>query len=330
MAPGPALTQPGEMDVIARLPAEQSGVISRRQVLAHGGRPADIQRALRRRELVRLLPGVFVDHTGEPTWVQRAWGGVLFYEPAVLAGMSALRAAAGPGWRRHSDHWPIEVAVDLSRSVRPIAGYRPRRRAHLDEHALWNIGPPRLRVEQATLDVASTRATDLEAVAVLADIVQQRRTTALRLIGALDAHGRIARRAWLSDVLHDIAEGTCSVLEHGYLQQVERAHGLPPASRQQSPDTGPRVYRDVLYAEYDQAVELDGRLFHDSADDRDADLDRDLDAAVARLGTVRLGWGQVFGRPCRTAARIAGLLQVRGWRGSPTPCGPKCDLRRPR
>ena len=93
-----------------------------------------------------------------------------------------------------------------------------------------------------------------------------------------------------------------------------------------TPGAGPRIYRDVSYPAYDQVVELDGRLFHDSALDRDADLDRDLDAAVDRLGTVRLGWGQVFGRPCRTAARVALLLQYRGWPGSPTPCGPECDL----
>ena len=100
-------------------------MVSRRQVLAQGGSPADIERALRRREWVRLLPGVFVDHTGKPTWLQRAWAGVLFYEPAALAGMSALRAVAGPGWRRHPDHRPIEIVVDVSRTVRPTDGYRP-------------------------------------------------------------------------------------------------------------------------------------------------------------------------------------------------------------
>jgi hypothetical protein len=61
------------VDEIARLLAQQSGVISRRQVLAHGGCPADIDRALRRLERVRMLPGVFVDRTGRPTWLQRAW-----------------------------------------------------------------------------------------------------------------------------------------------------------------------------------------------------------------------------------------------------------------
>ena len=213
------------MDEVARLLTEQSGVISRRQVIAQGGGLGDIERALRRREWVRLLPGVFVDHTGRPTWLQRAWAGVLFYEPAALGGMSALRAVAGPGWRRHPDHLPIEIAVDVARTVRPVDGYLPRRRARLAEHALWNVGPPRLRVEQAAVDVASAASTEIDTISLLADVVQLRRTTALRLITALDARERIPRRAWLTDVLHDMAEGTCSVLEHGYLVRVERPTG---------------------------------------------------------------------------------------------------------
>ena len=75
--------------------ALQDGMVSRRQLLAAGGRPHDLDRMLRRRELSRILPGVFVDHTGVPTWHQRAWCGVLFHEPAALAGASALRAAFG-------------------------------------------------------------------------------------------------------------------------------------------------------------------------------------------------------------------------------------------
>ena len=89
-------------------------------------------------------------------------------------------------------------------------------------------------------------------------------------------------------------------------------------------DTSGRVYRDVHYAQYDQYVELDGALFHDSPSARDADMERDLDAAVERQHTVRLGWGQVYGRPCRTAAKVATLLRLRGWTGTIRPCGPDC------
>ena len=47
--------------------ALQDGVACRRQLMAAGCAPADLERMLRRRELTRVLPGVFVDHTGVPT-----------------------------------------------------------------------------------------------------------------------------------------------------------------------------------------------------------------------------------------------------------------------
>lgn len=54
------------------------------------------------------------------------------------------------------------------------------------------------------------------------------------------------RRAWLRDVLEDVALGTCSLLEHGYLTRVERPHGLPRCLRQVADDggNGRRVFRD--------------------------------------------------------------------------------------
>jgi hypothetical protein len=69
----------------------------------------------------------------------------------------------------------------------------------LHERVHWNLGPPRVRFEEAVLDQAAAARTDLEAVAVLADAVQRRRTTADRLLEALDRRRRIGRRlfrAW--------------------------------------------------------------------------------------------------------------------------------------
>ena len=121
-------------------------------------------------------------------------------------------------------------------------------------------------------------------------------------------------------MLDDIGAGTCSALEHGYLERVERAHGLPVAERQVRASSRGPVYRDVLYEAQSLIVELDGRTFHDGVADRSRDLDRDLDAAVDGATTVRLGWGQVYGTPCRTAQRVGVLLQQRGWPGSVTSC----------
>ena len=302
----------------------QAGVVARRQLLAIGGRPSDIERLLRRRLLVRLLPGVFLDHTGRPTWEQRAWAGVLFYAPAALAHGSALRAALGP-WRMHDDPAPIEVAVDEGRSLRSVPGYRVRRVSHLDAKAQWHLAPPRLRVEEAALDVAARASSEHDAVQVLAEVCQRRRSTPGRLAVALAGRTRLPRGRWLAAVLDDLDQGVCSVLEHGYRSRVQRPHALPAGSGQAPGSTDGRPSRrDVGIEELGVVIELDGRLFHDNAAQRDVDLDRDLEVAADSGETVRLGWGQVFDRPCRTAVLLGRLLARRGWRGEPRPCGSAC------
>ncbi|GAB2888079.1 hypothetical protein [Nocardioides pacificus] len=324
LAPTPA----GFGAALVAVIADQAGVIARRQVLEAGGHDHDIARRLRRREWAPLLPGVYVDHTGAPTWLQRAWAGVLFHSPAALAGVSALRAAAGPGWRHHDEQAPIHLAVTEERRLVVADGYRLTRYRHLDDRVLWNTGPPRVRVEEAALDVAGAAATELEAIAGLADLCQSRWTTPVRLRIALEGRRRLRRRRWLDSVLRDLADGTCSVLEHSYLHRVERAHGLPRGSRQvrSTQPGGQGVVRDVEYDAWGLIVELDGRLFHDLARQRDRDLERDLAAALTGRATVRLGWGQVHDRSCATAGRIAALLQSRGWPGSGRPCGPGCPV----
>lgn len=299
---------------------DQSGVISRAQLIAAGETAPTIRRLIRRRELAIVHPGIYVSHTGDPTWLERAWAGVLHAWPAALSGQSALRAHEGPG-RAGRDLTTIEVAIDQARTVIAPPGLRVRRIDRLSERVLWNTGPPRLRYEDAAIDVAARATSELAAVSALADMVQSRRSTAARLAAEVASRTRIPRRAWLGDVLADIADGTCSVLEHGYLDRVVRPHGLPIGARQVKSGDGIRVvYRDT---EHDNGliVELDGRLFHDTAARRDSDLERDLDAAVAGKDTVRLGWGQVFDRTCRTAIKVAALHRARGWSGTPVSCG---------
>ncbi|MBM7366619.1 hypothetical protein [Gordonia hydrophobica] len=121
--------------------------------------------------------------------------------------------------------------------------------------------PPRIRLEEALLDVAADMATDLRAIACLADAVQARLTTADRLLGAMANRVRMRRRGFLTTVLIDIRDGACSALEHTYLTRVERAHGLPRGVRQAPTDVGRRGFRDVKYQEFGVVVELDGLSF---------------------------------------------------------------------
>lgn len=303
--------------------AHQSGVISRRQILDSGGGSADLERMLRRRELTRTLPGVFVDHTGEPTWQQRAWTGVLFHWPAALAGHAALGAQLGMKWRHHHEDRLIELAVPQRRHVAAQPGYSISRPNNFEDRVLWNGAPPRIRVEPATIDLAARATTDLEAIGLVNDVCQVRYSTPQRLRDHLASRGRVSRRALLNAVLDDIEQGTTSVLEHGYLNLVERPHGLPTGRRQEPGPAG--SLRDVDYGN-GLVIELDGRQFHDTRVQRDKDLDRDLLTAAAGGITARLGWGQVFDRSCWTAALVADLLAQRGWPDWPLVCRPGCAV----
>lgn len=188
--------------------------------------------------------------------------------------------------------------------------------------------PRRLSIEEATLAAIWDRPQDLDRIELLAQVARSRQTSATRLLDTLDQHQRMYRQQWTRDILCDIRDGTNSVLEHGYLHHVERPHQLPASVRQLREHlAGTLVIRDVAYVEFGLVVELDGRLDHSSVAARDKDIDRDLALALDGRASVRLGWGQVYDRPCHTAVRVARLLATRGWTGNPRPCGPTCHLR---
>lgn len=307
--------QPFDHDGMVRLRDEiQGGVISRRQLRDLHAQDHDIRRLVRNRELAVIHPGVYVGHTGNPTWGQRAWAAVLVCWPAALTGRSALP--------KPPERAPIEVMIPMSRTISAPDGVIVRRRARFDGYVDWSTYPPRQLLAEAAIDAASEAGGVNEAFAVLADLVQAKAVRAAALVEALRRRPRMRDRRLLGELLEDLNDGACSVLEREYLRRVERAHGLPAGERQVADSiAGASVERDVTYAAYGLVVELDGRAFHGSAAARDADHARDLDAAVARnLRTVRLTYGQVLGDPCRTAARIGELLRRGGWSGEVAPC----------
>lgn len=323
--------------VAARL-GDQSGVISGAQLIGLGVHRATIVIWRRRRLLSAMLPGVYADHTGEPSWQQRAWAAVLYaaegcdLRTAALCGATARRAHAGPGRKetREKEDSDIHVAITRSRRVRPQPGVRIHRVSWLDEdHVAWNYAPPRQRYEHAVLDLAIRHLSDrrpgryLDAVGELSRAIGGRRTTAERLGRALSTRPRATERAWLDSVIDDLASGTCSVLEHGYRTLVARAHELPEATYQARVQSRTGViYRDAEFAE--RVIELDGQADHSASADRDRDLERDLDAELSGKATTRLSWGQVYDRSCRTAGKVARLLADDGWTGAPVACSPSC------
>lgn len=291
---GEAIDKDPEKAVQATMRA-QGGLISRAQARAAGLVDHDIRRRIRRNEWAQVHPGVYINHTGSLTWTRRAWAALLFCSPegggAALSHDWALRASDGPGRSHRRDSDPIYVAVARERTVRAPAGVVVRRTTRLGDAVQWNKHPPRVRIEEALIDVALQRRDEFGAIALLADGIQSRRTTATRLLESLAARPRVARRSFLEGVLRDLEAGACSALEQAYLDRVERRHALPDAHRQVRDSVRGTVYRDVLYEEQNLIVELDGRQFHDT---------------------------------CTTAGCIGELLAQRGWSGTIRRC-PDCQ-----
>ena len=101
-----------------------------------------------------------------------------------------------------------------------------------------------------------------------------------------------------------------------YLRDVERAHRLPQARRQAR--LGP--YRgDALYEAYGVLVELDGQQYHRGLAATN-DLDRDNRQSLHGVLTLRFGWRQVVGDPCRVARMVGAALDSRGWPDTTSPC----------
>jgi hypothetical protein len=221
------------VDEWAGLLDRQSGLFTRRQALVHGMTRVELARAVRRRELVRVHPRFYVGHNGPLCWLERAWAAVLWARPAGLCGTSALRAFDQRDVNLR-DEEPIHVVVARGRHLVAPPGVVLHRSAHVEQRVQPNLCPPRVRYEHTVLDLAESASDKLHAIAVLADACGSRRTTAARLAATLRDRPWARRRSWLAAVLDDVARGTCSVLEHGYLTRVERAHGLPTGNRQSS------------------------------------------------------------------------------------------------
>lgn len=302
-----------DMEAIAALLRDQDGVIGRFQLIAAGARKHDLERLLRRRDLVRFHDGVYLDHTGRPSHRQLEVAAVLRYWPAALASFSALDLDA---WQR-----PPHVIIDMRRNVGSINGIAVSRSSRFAEAVAGGSFPPRQRIEDAALMAASSLERADQVFTFLSDVVQSRKTTAGRLISALEQRPRVARRALLDGVLADLGSGNGSILEREWMR-LERLHGLPHGVRQDLfRIEGVSGARDVHYRPFGVVVELDGRAFHGTAAARDADSRRDLLAAAEGGAlTLRLTYGQVFRDPCRTIDRVARVLKRRGWTSSLRRC----------
>jgi hypothetical protein len=303
--------------------ALQAGVISREQAILGGLSPDAIDWLLRSGRWQRLQRGAYAVFTGEPPREATLWAMVHRAGPgAVLSHQTAAELCT----LTDDPSTLVHLTIPEGRRARNIPGAVVHRSRRLERARHPVLLPPRTRIEETVLDLVQQSGTFERAFDWASRACQRRLTTTGHLRDALSMRPKIRWRTELGQALTDIADGVHSPLEDRYLNDVERAHGLPSAAHQDevARDQG-KNYRDNLYEAYRVCVELDGRIAHPD-DKRWQDRHRDNTAAAEGLVTLRFTWADVTRQPCRTAWLVARALQQGGWPGTPRPCGPGCRI----
>jgi hypothetical protein len=309
--------------ILGELARFQAGVITRQQALGAGVSTSTIVSKVKHRRWRQIHRGVYATFTGPLTRDAQLWAAVLYAGEG--AQLSHHTAAELHGLSNGHSRL-IHVTVPAHRRVRPVAGMVIHISARTDPRARFPRGVlPRTFVEETITDLVHAARNLDEACGWITSAFGRRLTGEGPLRATMNGRKKLRWRSRLDDIVTAAAGGSHSVLEYRYDGGVERAHGLPAATRQ-VPFTKPgesRGYRDRCYREFGLVVELDGKQAH--PDGRRA-VDRRRDNAATAVGgsTLRYDWDDVTRDTCATAAQVAEALRARGWTGRLKRCSRSC------
>ena len=299
-----------------RLLRRQSGVIAAWQTGSAELGPRRMEALVHDGRWQRLQRGVYASFTGEPPRKAVLWAAVLRAGPQSI--LSHETAAELDGLLDKPSKL-LHVTIPQTQRLQPIAGFVIHRSTRILEARDPSRRPPRTIIEETVLDLAAETTSFDDVISLLARACQRRLTFPVLLRRAVEVRARMRWRAEILLALEDVADGVESPLEYRYLRDVERAHGLPHATRQaHAAQDGRSIRRDVLYGEYGVVVELDGRINH--VDRRLQDDRRDNTAAAEGIIALRYGWPDVTERRCKTAVQVGETLRRRGWPGPLRTC----------
>ncbi|MGH8969600.1 MAG: hypothetical protein ACRDV1_06585 [Actinomycetes bacterium] len=260
----------GRRDVFERVPAlvelrdAQSAVCLRSQLSRLGIDSEDVSRHVDNLRWQTLGPLLVVLHSGPLPKAARRWAALLNSGPcAALGAWTSLEEWGLRGWERDPIHVVVARGADpppLPAEVGAVVIHESRRHGEQD---LREKGGLRLHsVERAAVDAGAWARSDRSACGVLAAVVQQRLTTADRLVAELDVVGRVRRRRLMSAAVSDVGGGSQALSEIDFVRFCRR-HGLPEPARQvvRRDSGGRRRYLDVewrLAGGRRLCVEIDG------------------------------------------------------------------------
>jgi hypothetical protein len=255
-------------DVLRALIVDQHGMLARRQLTQHGIDWDRVRDQVAARRWVERTPRVISTFTGELTWEQRQWLGVLHAGPRSMLGSLTAAARHGlTGWQRPH----VSVYVDDELSFEPVDGvdfFRSRRPFDLLRDP--RPGIPLCRLEPSVLLFAGYETTPRPAHGVIAASIQQRLTTAERMVEWVDLLRPLRWAKPFRRTLGDIAGGAHSGAELD-VRRMCRRFGVPlPAGQRPRLDrAGRRRWTDCewrLPSGTTLVLEVDGSFHADVAE----------------------------------------------------------------
>jgi len=276
------------------------------EVLAMASRHG-LENAVRRREIIRILPGLYSAALHSDSWLVLARAALQWSPDAVLSGASALFAAGAlldaPSRievvvpRHGRRRYPAWIAARRSDLVLPTAPWIEAHRMLVPAYAValgYGAAPPGFRAELVYGPVRSGRTTPEEIDAAVRSLPRVRSRRALHRRAALAAAG-------IESFVEEV--GARDVLAGPEFAGLVRQHRLHVR--------GASFRVDAFHAPSLTAFEFDGARFHDAR--RLEDARRDAVLASVGVVTVRFGYADVMNRPdwCRDVALRTVQARVR-------------------
>ncbi len=283
---------------LVALARRQHGNVTREQLLGLGLGKAAIAYRCRHGRLFRAHLGVYSLGRPPSLPLERAAAAVLACGPgAVLSHQSAFSLwGFASEWR-----FPLHVTAPGRRKRPGIITHEAPGLARADIRT--QLGIRATSPARTLLDCAP----DLGERRLHRTAADGRRAGLIHPAGLIDVAERFRYHPGaplLRAILADLHNPTRSEFEDAFLVFCAR-NGLP------TPLVNTRVAGhevDALFPEHGLIVELDGWEFHRDRHAFENDRDRDADALVLGLPTVRVTWGRMTGRSQREAERLRRIL----------------------
>lgn len=293
--------------------AYQRGVVSRPQALSMGITPAGLRHRYRSGgPWQRLLPGIYLTSTGEPSTAQLQTAALVYAGPSsVITGPAALRWY-GLGTRE--TRW-IDVLVPAARQCPSRAFVTIHRTWRLPHAETQDLAVRYAPVARAVADTVLGLSTRSEVRAVVASAVQRDRCTIAELAAEL-AQGPKRGSMLFRSVLAEVRDGVRSPAEADFRDLIRKS-GLP------QPLFNPRLMLngrllavpDAWWPEAAVAVEIDSREWHLGPDDWEQTMRRHDRLIAVGIRAIHVSPRQVRTEPTRILQDLADALRV----GHPVP-----------